>query len=149
MRNKQSTPFVNIGSSSLLVVFLVLCLVMFAALSLASAGSDFGYSSRMAQRRTEYYAACAEAEQLLDEIDARLEQAKLTNKRADLKDLGLEQKNDTLSFDTVINDREALHVALTLTPDGPAYYKITAWQTVTTAEWTENEPLNLMKIGDG
>jgi len=48
-RDKRQAPFVNIGSSLLLVVFLVLCLVTFATLSLSSAQSDYSFSSRAAQ----------------------------------------------------------------------------------------------------
>lgn len=43
-RNKQQSTFVNIGSSSLLIVFLVLCLTTFAILSLSSAQSDYSFS---------------------------------------------------------------------------------------------------------
>ena len=46
--NKKHSPVVNIGSSLLLVIFLVLCLVTFATLSLSSARSDYGFSSRLA-----------------------------------------------------------------------------------------------------
>ena len=52
--NRRQAPFVNIGSSLLLVIFLVLCLVTFATLSLSSARSDESFSRRMADRKTEY-----------------------------------------------------------------------------------------------
>lgn len=37
---KAPAPFFNIGASSLLVIFLILCLVTFAILTLTSAKSD-------------------------------------------------------------------------------------------------------------
>lgn len=40
VKDKQQPFFVNIGSSSLLVIFLVLCLATFAILSLSSAKSE-------------------------------------------------------------------------------------------------------------
>lgn len=49
--NRRQAPFVNIGSSLLLVIFLVLCLVTFATLSLSSARSDESFSRRMADRK--------------------------------------------------------------------------------------------------
>ena len=63
--NRRQAPFVNIGSSLLLVIFLVLCLVTFATLSLSSARSDESFSRRMADRKTEYYEAAGKAEDLL------------------------------------------------------------------------------------
>ena len=74
-RDKKQAPFVNIGSSLLLVIFLVLCLVTFATLSLSSARSDYSFSSRAAQRRTDYYQACNVAEDALAQVDAILVKA--------------------------------------------------------------------------
>lgn len=58
-RDKQQSSFVNIGSSSLLIIFLVLCLATFAILSLSSARSDYSFSERLAGHKTEYYEASA------------------------------------------------------------------------------------------
>lgn len=69
---KKSAPFVNIGSSSLLVIFMVLCLVTFATLSLSSAQSDYKFSERLADRRTAYYTASNQAEEILGSVDAVL-----------------------------------------------------------------------------
>ncbi len=64
-KEKQQSYFVNIGSSSLLVIFLILCLVTFAILSLSSAKSDHSFSQRLAQHRRVYYEASAKAEETL------------------------------------------------------------------------------------
>lgn len=68
-REKSQTSFVNIGSASLLVIFLILCLVTFAILSLSSAKSDYSFSERLAAHKTVYYEASSKAEEILDEID--------------------------------------------------------------------------------
>lgn len=47
-KNKEQSSFVNIGSSSLLIVFVILCLATFAILSLSSAKSDYSLSERLA-----------------------------------------------------------------------------------------------------
>lgn len=72
MKDKQQSYFVNIGSSSLLVIFLILCLVTFAILSLSSARSDYSFSERLAEHRKEYYEASERAEMIVAEIDAVL-----------------------------------------------------------------------------
>lgn len=53
-KDKQQSSFINIGSSSLLVIFLILCLVTFALLSVSSAKSDHSFSERLAGHKTEY-----------------------------------------------------------------------------------------------
>jgi len=68
-QNKQQSTFVNIGSSSLLIIFLVLCLTTFAILSLSSAQSDYNFSKKLADHKTEYYEASSRAEMILGEID--------------------------------------------------------------------------------
>lgn len=72
---KAPTPFFNIGTSSLLVIFLILCLVTFAILTLTSAKSDADFAEKLAHHKTNYYAACSTAESTLDEIDAVLADA--------------------------------------------------------------------------
>ena len=72
---KAPTPFFNIGASSLLVIFLILCLVTFAILTLTSAKSDADFAAKLAHHKTNYYAACNTAESTLDEIDAVLADA--------------------------------------------------------------------------
>ena len=68
-------PFFNIGASSLRVIFLILCLVTFAILTLTSAKSDADFAEKLAYHKTNYYAACNTAESTLDEIDAVLADA--------------------------------------------------------------------------
>ena len=71
-KDKEQSSFVNIGSSSLLIVFVVLCLATFAILSLSSAKSDYSLSKRLAEHKSSYYEASSTAESILNEIDTRL-----------------------------------------------------------------------------
>lgn len=79
-KEKKSVPFLSIGSSSLLVVFLVLCLVIFAMLTLTGAQSDYRFSRQLADRRTAYYAACNQAEEQIASLDAAGELKHMTGK---------------------------------------------------------------------
>lgn len=72
---KAPAPFFNIGASSLLVIFLILCLVTFAILTLTSAKSDADFAAKLAHHKMNYYTACNTAESTLDEIDAILADA--------------------------------------------------------------------------
>ena len=72
---KAPAPFFNIGASSLLVIFLILCLVTFAILTLTSAKSDADFAEKLAHHKMNYYAVCNTAESTLDKIDAVLADA--------------------------------------------------------------------------
>ena len=63
---------IGAGGSSVLMVFVVLCLCIFGTLSLLSANADLVISNKTAAAAEGYYRADAEAERLLARIDACL-----------------------------------------------------------------------------
>lgn len=69
---KIQASYMNIGASSLLVIFVILCISIFATLSLSGAKSNYTFSEKMALHKTLYFNACNQAEDILDEIDALL-----------------------------------------------------------------------------
>jgi len=70
---KTNSTGINIGSSSILMIFVVLCLVAFSSLSIVSANSDYLLSQKLAQKTTAYYEACNLAENSLASIDETLQ----------------------------------------------------------------------------
>ena len=66
--NRKRFPMTNIGSVSLLMIFIVLCMVTLSALSLSSAAADQNSAERLATHNTEYYEASAQAETKLKEL---------------------------------------------------------------------------------
>lgn len=163
---KAPAPFFNIGASSLLVIFLILCLVTFAILTLTSAKSDADFAEKLAHHKTNYYAACNTAESTLDEIDAVLADAwqlsdtaavfteietQLTalDSREQLQlSMDFTQSEPTVSYAVAIDDKQNLCVTLTLAAapaKGEAYYRISQWQVQSSGEWKGDQTLNLMK----
>lgn len=71
MKKKESAPF-GAGMSSLLMVFVVLCLTVFGVLAYMTARADSRLTQRSAQMVQAYYAADAEAEEALARLDAAL-----------------------------------------------------------------------------
>ena len=157
---KKTYPVANIGSVSLLMVFIILCLVTFATLSLSSAAGDYKYSKDTAGHNTEYYNACNEAERKLKEIDGILEDAYsnspydyfaeaaalLNTLQGITTDFSVDEPK--LSFDVEINEDKALNIVLTLNntdklPSG--FYRITSWQEISTAGWEGNDRLKLIE----
>ena len=140
---KAPAAFFNIGASSLLVIFLILCLVTFAILTLTSAKSDTDFAEKLAHHKTNYYTACNTAESTLDEIDAVLADAwqlsgtdtsknstssgtaavfteietqlAALNSREQLQlSMDFTQSEPTVSYAVAIDDKQNLCVTLTL-----------------------------------
>lgn len=65
---------IQIGTSSLILIFTVLCLVIFSTLSLASAEVDQRLADKNQRYVLDYYAGDARAEAALKVIDSRLEE---------------------------------------------------------------------------
>ena len=157
--NKKSTPVINIGSASMLVIFIVLCLVTFATLSLASANGDYNFSKKIAARTTDYYNASNQAAEVLQQIDQILCDT-YTNSRGsyftsasntlasiDGINADFTLSNPTIAYSVKINDSQMLNVTLVLTfpiAKGAPYYHISTWQVVSTAKWNGDNNLNLL-----
>jgi hypothetical protein len=132
--NKNKAAFgANTGSSSILLIFVILCLVSFAVLSIVSANADKKLSSRVSERATAYYEACNQAEEVLSSIDAELIKAYAAasdeNEYFDM--VGINR-----AYNIAINDSQNLYISLDINypqdADEP-FYTITAWQAVNTA----------------
>lgn len=165
---KKSVPFVNIGSSSLLVVFLILCLVTFATLSLSSAQSNYNFSQRLAERRTAYYNASNRASEILDSIDTVLERTyrdssgsyytsameqiealTFTDKNKDtVLTLDFSVENPTISYTVPINEKQALSVIIELASIGnteEGFYRMKQWKTISNSQWSGDNTLKLIE----
>lgn len=75
-RERKSTPgFSNFGFSTILLAFVMICIVTISALSLLTANSDYKLSQKVADKNTAYYKAEQQAYQVLAEVDQTLANA--------------------------------------------------------------------------
>lgn len=156
---RRSYPITNIGSVSLLMIFIILCLVVFSSLSLSGAVSDHQYSQKIAQHNTEYYQASAQATRILREIDQILDNAyqkspadyytaagdALAAMESLSTDFGAE--SPSITYEIPVGERQMLKVVLALNEPGQledGYYRITSWQEVPASTWNGDDSLNLM-----
>ncbi len=128
---KQKNYGINIGSSSILLIFVLLCLVSFAALSIVSANADSKLNHKIVDRTTAYYNACNSAEASIAEIDHTLFDlyASGITEEAYFKQVG-----HKISYAIPISDTQSLNVELTiLYPEQPGgtFYSITSWEVIT------------------
>lgn len=135
----------NIGTSSILFIFVILCLVSFAVLSMVSAHSDYRLSKSVEQNTTAYYEACNEIEEKLAQTDISLKT---------LFDSGVsrvsyfEQAGKTKSFAYPVSDIQSLVVEIEiLYPENPgdSFYDIKTWQVITTGSLEYDSSLPVMK----
>ncbi len=124
----------NIGSSSILIIFVVLCLISFATLSIVSANADRKLSRKILNRTTAYYNACNEAEKALASIDDTLSDiyATATDAEEYFATVG-----HSKSYTIPISDLQTLQVTIEILYPESAYdtfYRVTSWQVLATGE---------------
>lgn len=147
-RKKHSAyPGFQIGTSYLLVIFVVLCLVTFAALSLSSALRDRTYSEKAASRTEAYCTASSEASAVLAQIAAAAKQPD-TDLAAVLNAIDgvtVTGGNDILCvvYQIEMTDTQALEVAVSVsTADGSC--QVTKWKEISVSEWEEQSTLPVL-----
>lgn len=132
MSNKKKHFFgANIGSSFLLMIFVTICLISFAALSLVSANADKRLTDKIAERTTSYYQASNEAEEKMVEIDHLLQEAYESS--ADETSY-FAQVGEGVSFSVPISETQNLLVELDFlypSSGNDGFYRIAAWKIVT------------------
>lgn len=154
MKKKTSRPLLTTGTSTLLLIFVSLCLLTFAVLSFLSARADQNLSRKTAERTSAYYEACNQAEDRLGEADQMLEKIwqETANEKAyfqavreAFEDMDFDEESRMLSFSVPLTDTQVLTVTLKLrTPEsGSTFYTISGWKTVNTAEWTADTRQNV------
>lgn len=161
MARKKGTG-VNIGSISILVIFVLLCLTTFATLSLVSANADSKLTANAADSLTAYYAADSKAEDILAEISEKcIEPASFeadeegfyarclelqTELTADLVTVIKEEELLLFNYSIPVNDKTELQVcvsALFPIKNNGNSYELLKWQTVPTEDWEGDESLNV------
>lgn len=134
-QNKKGPSFgLNIGSSSILLIFVLLCLVSFATLSIISAKADNKLSRKVLDRTTAYYNACNEAETALAGVDSTLADiyASAANAEEYFATVG-----HTKSYTITISDLQTLQVNIEILypeSDDDPFYSVTSWQVLTTGD---------------
>ncbi len=128
---------IQIGIPSLVVIFAVLCLVVFAVLSLMSAISEKHLQERSIAATEAYYEADVLCEEHLAEIDEILvkERGQAVSEgnykerlNARLRSM-YDSTSDLISFSEKINENMILHVELKVLPMGSENrYKLLKWQ---------------------
>lgn len=139
---------VNIGTSSILLIFVILCLVAFATLSIVSANADYKLSRKVADRTTAYYEASNQAEAYIASIDQTLHSVYLSTES---EDAYFSTVGRSKSYLVPISDLQSLSIKLDIlypTTDEEPFYRITSWQVITTGDLEYQSSYQLIDITD-
>ena len=158
----SSAPFLNIGTSSFLVVFLVLCLVTFAILSLTTSRGDHNLAEKAAERKTLYYEAVSASEETLRSLDDLLAASceasgsyfdYLSSVGASLSASGFAVSSEdgltiTVSFSNEMTADQSLETSVILTDpyaEGTkTFYRLSGRRVVDLTTWEGDETITLM-----
>lgn len=157
-QRKKSTgrTGLGVGASSILVIFVLLCLVTFATLSLVSARADRNLSQKAVSHTLEYYAASNEAEQILTQADSLLAdcaaqadgeaeyQVLAAQALASLGTCETREGTAVLQYTVGISENQTLSCSIAAVwplQSGDGFYRIERWQVESTGEWQPDEGL--------
>jgi len=127
-RRKGTLPVM--GICSLLTIFAVLCLTVFAVLSVSTANSDRILSEKMADAVKGYYEADCEAEKILAQL--RLGQ---------VQDGVMEETESVYCYSCPVSETQRLEVRVRI--DGVNHYEILRWQLVSSVDWETDDRFNV------
>lgn len=125
-RRRFSPPVV--GGSSLLVMFAVLCLTVFALLALSTVQADRRLSDTSARSVEAYYEADCRAEEILAQL------------RTGSTPAGVSEKDGVYTYACTISDTQELRVSVR---EDAGSWTVLQWQAISTADWQEDDSLNL------
>lgn len=123
---KGKFPLNAVGISSLLVIFAVLCLTVFALLSVSTVQAQLRLAKSTRSAISGYYRADGEAEGILSKL------------RAGEIPEGVEKKGDTYAYACPISENQALFVCVKIQG---TEYTVLRWQVVSTTQWDADTKL--------
>lgn len=158
---EKGYPGFQVGTSFLLVIFVIICLVLLGVLSLSGALRDKGYSDRVAEKTKLYYEAVSKAQHKLGEIDRAiagaegsyetygmyLEDVGMIVSELDGVDISGDGEELLLSYKVPITESQSLFVELkVLDPGkGEGNVKIAKWQEASEEVWEEEGTLPVLQ----
>lgn len=128
MDEKRRFSPAAVGGSSLLVIFAVLCLTVFALLALSTVQADGRLSQKTAQAVAEYYDADCRAE----EIFARLRAGEVPEY--------VTQNGGIYTYACPMSDTQRLCVKVRREENG---WRVLCWQVQSVVDWENDEFLNV------
>ena len=129
-----------LGGSSLLVVFAVLALTVFALLSLSTVRADVRLGDATEKMVSGYYAADVKAQEILAKLRTGAPLPEDVEFEATISDYP-DHSETIFSYSIPISDTQELQVEVLVKPDGS--YQVRRWQAAAVGDWTFDDSLDL------
>lgn len=139
-------PAVGMGISSILLIFLIVCLSVFSVLALTSATSDYKMSKKIADHTTQYYKAYQLAQDEIAKTDEKLQEIYKSSKTK--KEYLKKTSSIKTDFTVKINDTQAIEVKLEVNypkKTGDVFYQLKSLKTISTTKWKGDDSINVYK----
>ena len=139
-RNDQKRKgFSAVGVCSLITVFTVLCMSIFAVLSISSVQADCRLAAQSHDAMQARYAADCSAEEIL----SNLRQGKIPDGVECISENnGKPEKKTTYIYSCPVSDTQELEVKVSINKEENGY-EILRWKIVSTVSWESEDTLNL------
>ena len=112
MRQSSGGGSANIGGSSILVIFVLLCITTFATLAMVSASASFRLATQVARAADDFFAAENLAEEKLAEISGIMRSTNGQGFGQQLEELGVMYSDGIITYSVSINESLRLDVEL-------------------------------------
>ncbi|MCI9155641.1 MAG: hypothetical protein HFF44_01725 [Lawsonibacter sp.] len=129
-----------LGGSSLLVVFAVLALTVFALLSLSTVRADVRLGDAAAEMVSGYYAADVQAQEILAKLRTGAPLPEDVEFEATISDYP-DHSETIFSYSIPISDTQELQVEVLMEPDGS--YQVRRWQAAAVGDWEFDDSLEI------
>ena len=129
----RKMPFLGIGAASIVLVLAMVCLAVFAALTLSSAKGDHTLSKKNLERTSAFYQASNAANEQVGAIDEKL--WKLYRRSKD-------KKEKTIAFQESITDTQQLSVKLQIyypEKKNDLCYEVIKWKKEAVGAWKKDD----------
>ena len=139
-------PFLGIGAASIVLVLAMVCLAVFAALTLSSAKGDHTLSKKNLERTSAFYQASNAANEQVGAIDEKLWKLyrRSKGKKDYMKSKGISynKKEKTIAFQESITDTQQLSVKLQIyypEKKNDLCYEVIKWKKEAVGAWKKDD----------
>ena len=144
MKTREERPLgLNIGSASIIMIFAILCLTVFSALSLVTAVSEKKTAQRFADATAAYYEADSEAVDIKNSIQAALDSGETLNQAAESVGARSSETGQIITYSVPLSDNISQIAVVLAYNSGTGTLEDLSWEKKDISEWTPDDSLEV------
>ncbi len=152
MKTREERPLgLNIGSASIIMIFAILCLTVFSALSLVTAVSEKKTAQRFADATAAYYEADSEAVNIKNSIQAELDAGETPQQAAaagaaqygSQHDVKYIEAKQLITYSVPLSDNISQITAVLAYNSADGTIETISWEKNDISEWSPDDSLEV------